>query len=314
MQHAAVVSLTSHLGKADSPVRAFFAERLPLTRPVVNEGARVLRGDHTTAPLAAAAGVDPGRAGTAVDYMVRFALAVKPCPARTSAHAGARMLGKRMSLSAMLAIDEALGFVEAVAAYRRVPTDKQWEDLARISLMLATFEIVFRSGLPPVFIADLNSTPEGWRGWTNIICVDTEVEDVAILGWAAAEDHRELRGRALICNPVFKQSRALGGADADLVTDQGLLIDLKSTSTTRVCSRTDLWQLCGYALADTDDTLGIKSVGLSALRWRTQTTWPLIGLLEQLAGQPVDLTTMRHDFASSVENAHRDSRRIRSEP
>jgi len=62
--------------------------------------------------------------------------------------------------------------------------------------MLATFEIVFRSGLPPLFIADMNSTPEGWRGWTNIICVDAEVEDVAILGWAAAEDHRELRGRA----------------------------------------------------------------------------------------------------------------------
>src|SRR5215213_4913229 len=73
-----------------------------------------------------------------------------------------------------------------------------------------------------------------------------------MLGWAAAEDHRELRGRALRCNPTFAQSAALGGADADLLTHAGALLEFKSTSTTRVCSRADIWQLCGYALADSD--------------------------------------------------------------
>ena len=38
-------------------------------------------------------------------------------------------------------------------------------------------------------------------------------------------------------------------------------MDFKPKGMTRVCSREDLWQLCGYALADT-------SVGLSVLRWR----------------------------------------------
>jgi hypothetical protein len=73
-------------------------------------------------------------------------------------------------------------------------------------------------------------------------------------GWSAG-----LRGRDIICNPTFAQSRALGGADADLITEDGLLVELKSTSTTKTCSTIDLWQLCGYAIADTDDRFGITS-------------------------------------------------------
>jgi len=162
--------------------------------------------------------------------------------------------------------------------------------------------------MPPAVVLELSKPPDGWRAWADVICIEAEVEDVAVLGWAAAIDHSPLRGRDLTCNPIFKQSHALGGADADLITDDGLLLDLKSTSTTRVCSRSDLWQLCGYALADTDDAFAIRSVGLSALRWRTQATWPLGELLEALAGASVDLRSLRRDFAGLLDALNRARR------
>jgi len=212
------------------------------------------------------------------------------------------MLGKRLSESALGAVDEALAHVASVAAYRRTPTDDEWAELAQVSLVLATFEAVYRSGLPPAVVLELKKPPAGWRAWAEAVCIEAEVEDVAVLGWAAAVDHHPLRGRDLRCNPIFKQSHALGGADADLITDDGLLIDLKSTSTRRVCSRSDLWQLCGYALADTDDELAIKNVGLSALRWRTQATWPLCELLQAFAGTSIDLRFLRREFAMLLED------------
>jgi hypothetical protein len=77
-----------------------------------------------------------------------------------------------------------------------------------------------------------------------------------------------------------------------------LLIDFKSTSTTRTCSKTDVWQVCGYALADTNDQYKIRSVGLSLLRWRTQASWALDELLPMLAGEPTSLAELRGEFAA----------------
>jgi hypothetical protein len=78
---------------AGSPVRAFFESRLGDTRQTVREAAEQLRAAHLVAPLAASPGVDPGRAGTAVDYLLRFAVAEYPCPRYASVDAGAGMLG-----------------------------------------------------------------------------------------------------------------------------------------------------------------------------------------------------------------------------
>jgi hypothetical protein len=250
MRGAGPVSLAATGG----PVRAFFADAFPHTSAVVRETetAPALRDGQQTAPLAAAPGVNPGRAGTAVDYLMRFALAPQPCPQTSAGRLGAGMLGRDLSLAALAAVEEALVFVAASAPAQRTVSDAKWEEITRVSLLLATFEAVYRSGLPPAAFADLVSPPSSWQEWAALVCVDAEVEDVAMLGWAAAQDHAHLRGRRLVCNPTFAQSRALRGADADLITDTGLLIELKSTSTTRTCSGTDLWQLCGYALADTD--------------------------------------------------------------
>jgi hypothetical protein len=307
------VSLTSRLAARGDPVRSFFEGMFPNTRAVASTAAPALRGGRQAAPLAAADGVNPGRAGAAVDFLLRFALASDPCPRGGAAVAGAGMLGRKLSLAALSATAEALAWVGAIAPYRRTVSDSEWEELTRASILFASFESVYRSGLPPLaFIERVASPPRAWQEWAALVCVEEEIEDVAVLGWAAVEDHAHLRGSALVCNPTFGLSRALGGADADLITGSGELLELKSTSTSRTCSGKDLWQLCGYALADTHNDRGIKSVGISALRWRTQIAWGVAELLCALAGRDVELEMMRRDFAAAAERRPPDSaRRVR---
>jgi hypothetical protein len=208
------------------------------------------------------------------------------------------MLEGRLAPAARDAVQQGLRIVQATAAFERNVSDQEWEDLARIALLFAVFEQSYRSGILPDRFEDLKTVPTGWREWTDLVCTDAELEDVAILGWAAVQDHAWIRGRELICNPVFAQSAALGGADADMITDTGLLIDFKSTSTTKTCSTIDVWQLCGYALADTNDEYKIRCVGLSALRWRTQCSWAVDELFPMLAGEPVGVEHLRRDFAA----------------
>jgi len=230
---------------------------------------------------------------------VRFGLAAEPCPRGGGAAAfGAGMLEGRLAPAARDAVQRGLQVVQATAAFERNVSDREWEGLARVALLFAVFEQCFRSGILPDQFEDLNTVPSGWREWADLVCADAELEDVAMVGWAAVQDHGSIRGRELICNPVFAQSAALGGADADLITDTGQLIDFKSTSTTRTCSAIDIWQLCGYALADTDGDYRIRSVGLSALRWRTQCSWALGELFPMLAGEPVSVEQFRRDFAA----------------
>jgi hypothetical protein len=109
------VSLTGHLGRDDSPVRAFFEEeRLGRTGPVVRGACVALRAGRRVAVLPAAPGVNAGRAGTAVDYLLRFALAAEPCPRFGPARQGASGVGE-------------------VAAHQRRVTDDEWLRLTQVS-------------------------------------------------------------------------------------------------------------------------------------------------------------------------------------
>jgi hypothetical protein len=134
------VSLTSHLSAADSPVRRFFVDSFPNTGQVVRAAAPALPNGVKTAPFAAAPDVNPGRAGAAVDYLVRFALAPHPCPETSPARLGAGMLGRQLSLAAIGAVEEDLRFVADVDPSSNTLADNQWEDLTRIGLLLATYD------------------------------------------------------------------------------------------------------------------------------------------------------------------------------
>src|SRR3954465_10550742 len=100
-----------------------------------------------------------------------------------------------------------------------------------------------------------------------------------------SKDNRKLyEADVLHVNPTFTLSGALGGADGDLIAD-GRLVDFKATKDRSIIGSVDLYQLVGYALADSVDEYGIKAVGISALRWRTSVEWPVEELLERLSGE-----------------------------
>lgn len=92
--------------------------------------------------------------------------------------------------------------------------------------------------------------------------------DLEAISRIAVEDHADIATcEAVHIGPTFAQSKALGGADADIVCD-GVLLDLKSTAQARITGRPELWQLLGYAFADTEDRYSIELAGVIALRWR----------------------------------------------
>lgn len=297
------VSLTGHIGYSDSPVRAFFADRLGDTGGLVKEGAGLLRQGRRRPDLPPAETVNSGRAGTAVDLLIRFGLSGRPVPAGSAPFVGARMLSRRLPQAQDMLLG-ALEDVRVLRAHEAALDDVPWEQLARISLVLTALETTFRYGMAPEVLLDPPEPLTGdWRQWAQLLASEAEVEDVALLGAAGVEDHAELRGRPVRCNPTFAMSVALGGADADLVCGRGGLIDFKSTKTTAVFRTLDVWQLCGYALADTRDEMGITSVGISALRWRTRVSWPLEEFLGRLAGEPVRVADLREQFADMLRSS-----------
>ena len=72
-------------------------------------------------------------------------------------------------------------------------------------------------------------------------------------------------------------------------------------TTPTIVGTTEIRQLLGYALADTDDEYEIRRVGLSALRWGTHTSWPVAKLLAALSGDPnSSIAAWREEFAGAA--------------
>jgi hypothetical protein len=87
---------------------------------------------------------------------------------------------------------------------------------------------------------------------------EATVNDLAGIARPLLAAHSDLAAaKALALNPTFALSGALGGADADLISD-GVLVELKATTPTNMVTGKVLWQIIGYALADSDDRYRIR--------------------------------------------------------
>jgi len=92
-------------------------------------------------------------------------------------------------------------------------------------------------------------------------------------------------------------------ADADFIA-AGLLVEMKTTlgderadgSRRAGLDGPTLQQMLGYLLLDFPDEFAVEEVGLYAARYGHLTTWRLPELLQELAGQPVDLAAERAAF------------------
>jgi len=314
------VSLTSQLENRGSPVRRWLEERFPETRGIAREANRQLRGGNRTCPIPRVIDADPGLVGTALDYLLRACLRVTSIE-RTVATKAVQLLSQDPTID-MRAIEverEAVSGIKRLRPGRRDLTDSKWRELCIYCLVLARFEQFFRIGPIPAVEERLIAPLRRCRGlddFAPLAFTPATTQDLEQLGRAAWEEHRSWRNaRPLVLNPTFEQSRALGGADADLIVGRRL-IDLKATTTPGIVGRFELWQLLGYALADTNDKYGIREVGIAALRWRSSISWPVEEFLSDLApaaaetavegkissfaSGPHDLDQLRADFAQVV--------------
>lgn len=312
------MSLSSHIKDKRSPVRLWLEERFPNTRAVVAVANHRLHASGEC-PLPAPAGSDPGLVGTAVDYLLRACLRADSL-GRTAAGAGASRLsatpeiGERAVRLQGEAVDQIAGLDPSGPGEMH---DEGWRRLSELCLILARFEQYRRNPRSPVVQEKVLAPLVGYDGAVlglipALMIEEASIEDLVHLGRAAWIDTRDLQdAEPLHLNPRFALSPNLGGADADLIYGDTLL-DWKSNTPTNIVGREELWQLIGYALADTDDAYGIRRVEICALRWRSAVSWHLRELFADLASEPPDeLADLRMSFAATVAEARPAIPRLR---
>ena len=132
---------------------------------------------------------------------------------------------------------------------------------------------------------------DSW-GWDHFVAsVDEDVSDEVAALFTIARDH--LPDTGVICGPEFAGSRAVGGADADLIVGN-CLYDIKTTVNPRKALPKDLRQLIGYVLLDWDNKYTLDQVGFYYSRQATYMTWPLSMLLMECAStESSDLRNLR---------------------
>lgn len=296
------MSLTSQI--EGGPLREWFAEKFPNTRRVAWYANRYLCGPptHPKKVLRGRKGSDPGLVGTSVDYLVRATISANPWPAPVAA-LGALDLGSYLEdpRAALKVVREIQERVTHLQPWSLDLTAAEWSELCAMCVVLGKFEQCVRASLSIAeIVPGLPRAAKGLPEFIEALVDFATLADLEALGRIAARDHTDLREcTRLHLNPTFDQSAALGGADADLISD-GVLLDLKSASTRRVVSRSELWQLLGYTFADSSNVFEIRKVGISALRWRERWVVPIDWLMRELsATEEVDtLSRYREDFAS----------------
>lgn len=185
--------------------------------------------------------------------------------------------------------------------------DEWW---ARVSYALALLVELFRvtpAGLERSRLMRLSSTSRAQD--LLALANNGEVADLIAM--------RDLARTALL--PVLPDGPVSSGmtfdgsadlnADADLIAGN-VLVDFKASQGgsprkdgTRAASlgRTDLDQLLGYALMDYSDTYQLHTVAIYAARFGHYAPWPLEQLGHQLAGHPIDLPSLRKEFAQVLK-------------
>ena len=297
------MSLTRHLSTRSSPVRGWFARRLPHTAAVVLEANRALRlGDPT--PALPSMATDERLVGTALDLLVRATLAASD--GSVAPTVGALRLERAGVTGTLDVARQASDRLRELAPAQLTATAGGWYEVAKLCVLLARFEQAGRNLQAVQWSAQrlraVEPTVDAYMR-TELVGAG-DVDDVVAAAPVIADDHADLRvAEPLLLGPSFALSGALGGADADVIAG-ALLFDLKAATTPRIVRGTGVWQIVGYALADTEDT-GLQRVGFSALRWRRRWTVGLDELVVRLAGQAVGVDVLRREFADVARSTRR---------
>lgn len=310
------MSLTGEL-KTNGALLPWFAERLGITKPLQTAWREL--GSPSILPPA---GANPGTVGTALDYRLRNFFSVPDPDTLVAAQRVARLPEEGTAIKVDLRF-RTIGAVlplrwktfakhlnDVVARADPVgnePDDAAERELARCCLLLARFEAVFRGGRIAAG-ADLTALPPTATPEEQLAIIPQAAVDdaVALMRGAYGSDMCARFGQRFVANPTFAGSRAVGGADGDLIVGS-TLVEVKTTVKPSL-ARAQIYQLVGYALLDWDDALGIAEVAFYSSRIPVMFGWPLEELLPTLSGRPETLAGLRTEFRELCE-ANQEMRR-----
>lgn len=319
------MSLTGHLNDASSPVRHFFDDYFPNTakccssksgKPNVNARVnpqtsedtvfgrdRWRPGDPIVLPLQAD-GYPWATVGTAIDYRLRYQCANVPIES-TVAWKGAQKLlfSQTTPFDVVVLFKDLSNFIDTLIGDAHVPQQRlnirKEQDLARSCYILALFEQCFRAPVDlhgPLMRNGPRTTLRDLLELCDISTVD-DIVRVAHLFWQTQANF--MTEPKVILNPTFSGSRALGGADADLIVGSQL-IDIKSSIKNEL-SRAHLLQVLGYCLADWDDEYELTSAGIYFARQGVSIVWPLEALCSTASVEGWSLLQARKEFRKVVQ-------------
>lgn len=328
------MSLTSYIHKSGNPVREFFEQWFPNTRPSNLLVANVDGGDSSLSPVLKSSSlrrpwdsgpllVDPGdltpseRAsiGTAFDYRVRFTFEGVHGIQDWVAVKGARELtklfpfGPKIPEALRQLLTELEGLLDPTTDLRRLRSETEEKRLDRLCYVLALYEQCARGNLNVKWPIAAKGTEASLQTLTRM-CRPEIAEDLASLSrvFLQSASLPFWDRKPILLNPRFEASGSLG-ADADIIVGETLL-DLKTTDKARP-DRQTIWQLLGYVLSDTHDEYSIRRVGFYYARYGTTLIWELDALIELLAGRPILIEDARDAFAVAVQSIAESNRLVR---
>ncbi|WP_147286985.1 hypothetical protein [Nocardia otitidiscaviarum] len=304
-------ALTEALKLKGCPLRPYLAQRFPLRKPIFEQyketaaGPLVVPGDPSM-------GGGTGAVGGAFDHLVRFLVDPQPelfLPATGALRFGGRMPTALVELATSLGVSRS-PFDAPVVTTRfegpRAPSAQDPEVLARGCWALSYLTELGR-GIPPERSPLAQFDPRTVSGddlfglassaaLDQLAALRTQAEKVLLPALAS-------RPGVWAVGPTFEGS-ALMNADADLIA-AGTLVEIKTVlgskrkdgSRYAVLDAPMLFQMVGYTLLDFHDDFAIREVALFNARYGHLAVWDLQALLDSLAGCPVDLSTLRADFA-----------------
>ena len=319
------MSLTGHLRDATSPVRQFFNDNFPDAKParmsctvpasspvLLMQGLRRADVPRSGTWNAGDARVCPknrdgypwSTVGTAFGHELNILLGMRDrIPA--AAIFGARKLAMLWALQTEVPRSFS-GLVKFVVELRRA--DSNWANptspdgkrkVAQVSYALALFEECYRSPVSLTWPLLRLGRRAGLHALFGSI-PDDALEDLTQLADVFIQTQPDLlTADKLVFEPRFEAADFLAGADGDLIAG-GRLLDIK-TKVNATISKTDLWQLLGYALSDFSDAHTISEVGFYFSRHGVQVAWDIGTLMELMSGVPQDLSSVREHFRDTLE-------------
>jgi hypothetical protein len=272
------MSLKRQLDDPRSPVRQFFADRLPHVDEPRAQWKAALAGKDPLIPVAPDGDPIPWDSiGHAVGALIAWSLT----PGVPHwAELGADVVERYRRSTAGLDLLAVLRPMEDAV------TGVEPEVAARIAWVAGALDQTFRfgsaSGDVPAAFVDLFAATD--HDDLLARCPSPWVADVQAVAAASEQLLEPFRSRPLVGGHTYAGSLAVGGADGDAIAGHTLL-EIKAIKDPRWRMRT-LQQVVAYTLLDWTDAYGFDSIAILLPRFGVTVAWRLNDLLGAMAGHP----------------------------